>query len=153
MINRTHRLSLTKQAQALKLSRGSLYYRPKPASEADQRLMNRIDQLHLECPFAGARMLRDLLRPEGITVGRKHVGTLRQRMGVEALYRKPRTTRRQPGHPVYPYLLRALTITRANQVWARDFTYIPLAKGFVYLVAVVDWHTRRVHHAGRPVLP
>ena len=98
-------------------------------------------------------MLRDLLRQEGITVGRKHVGTLRQRMGVEALYRKPRTTRRQPGHPVYPYLLRALTITRANQVWARDFTYIPLAKGFVYLVAVVDWHTRRVHHAGRPVLP
>ena len=89
-------------------------------------------------------MLHDLLRQEGITVGRKHVGTLMQRMGVEALYRKPRTTRRQPGHPVYPYLLRALTITRANQVWARDFTYIPLAKGFVYLVAVVDWHTRRV---------
>jgi putative transposase len=144
MINRTHRLSLTKQAQALKLSRGSLYYRPKPASEEDQRLMNRIDQLHLECPFAGARMLRDLLRQEGITVGRKHVGTLMQRMGVEALYRKPRTTRRQPGHQVYPYLLRDLTITRANQVWAMDITYIPLAKGFVYLVAVVDWHTRRV---------
>ena len=98
----------------------------------------------MEFPFAGARMLRDLLRQEGFTVGRKHVGTLMRRMGLEALYRKPRTTRRHPGHQVYPYLLRDLAVTRANQVWAMDVTYLPMAKGFVYLVAVVDWYTRRV---------
>lgn len=144
MINRTHRLSLTKQAQALGISRGNLYYRPKPVSEKDQRLMNRMDRLHLEFPFAGARMLRALLWQEGMTVGRKHVGTLMQRMGVAALYRKPRTTRHHPGHQVYPYLLRELAVPRANHVWAMDITYIPLAKGFVYLVAVVDWATRRV---------
>ena len=106
--------------------------------------MNRIDQLHLEWPFAGARMLRDLFRQEGIAVGRKHVATLMRRMGVEALYRRPRTTQRHPTHKVSPYLLRDLAITRANQVWAMDVTYIPMAKGFVYLVAVVDWYTRRV---------
>ncbi len=106
--------------------------------------MNRSDQLHLDCPFAGARMLRDLLRQGGRTVGRKPVGTLMQRMGVEALNRKPRTTRRQPDHQVYPYLLRDLSSTRANQVWGMDITYIPLAKGFVYPMAVVDWATRRV---------
>lgn len=144
MINRTHRLSLTKQAKALGLSRGSLYYRPSPVSKDDQRFMNRLDQLHLALPFAGARMLRDLLRQEGLMVGRKHVSTLMKRMGLEALYRKPRTTRRHPRHQGYPYLLRDLTIGRANQVWALDITDIPLAKGFVYLVAVVDWYTRRV---------
>ncbi|GJL52861.1 MAG: transposase [Nitrospirales bacterium] len=144
MINRTHRLSLTQQAKALGLSRGSVYYRPKPISQEDQRLMNRIDQLHLEYPFAGARMLRALLRQEGNLVGRKHVRTLMTRMRLEALYRKPRTTQRHPCHQVYPYLLRDLTVTHANQVWAMDITYIPLANGFVYLVAVVDWATRRV---------
>ena len=106
--------------------------------------MNRIDQLHVELPFAGARMLQHLLRQEGVTVGRKHVGTLMKRMGVEALYRKLRTTQRHPAHQVHPYLLRDLAITRANQAWAMDITYIPMAKGFVYLVAVVDWYTRRV---------
>ncbi len=144
MINRTHQLSVSQQAKALGISRGSVYYRPKPVSEEEQRLMNRIDQLHLEYPFAGARMLRALLRQEGSMVGRKHVRTLMNRMGLETLYRKPRTTQRHPSHQVYPYLLRDLTITRANQVWAMDITYIPLAKGFVYLVAVVDWSTRRV---------
>ena len=144
MIDRTHPLSLTKQAEAAGISRGSVYYLPKPVSESDLALMRRIDELHLEHPFAGARMLRDLLRLEGHTIGRKHVGTLMARMGIEALYRKPNTSKRHPGHTIYPYLLRGLTIERANQVWATDITYIPMAKGFVYLAAVMDWHTRKV---------
>ncbi len=144
MMDRTHTLPVTKQAKALGISRGSVYYRPKPVSKYDQGLMTRMDRLHMEWPFAGARMLRDLLRQEGCTVGRKHVATLMRRMGLEALYRKPRTSQRHPGHKVYPYLLRNLTITRSNEVWAMDITYIPMAKGFVYLVAVVDWYTRRV---------
>ncbi len=130
--------------KALGGSRGSVYYRPKPVSEEDQRLMNRIDQLHLEFPFAGARMLRDLLRQEDWQVGRKPVATLMRRMGVVTLYRRPRTTQRHPTQKVNPYLLRDLMISRANQVWAMDITYIPLAKGLVYLVAVVDWQTRRI---------
>ena len=144
MINRMHRLSVTKQAKTLGISRGCVYYRPKPVSEAEQHLMNRIDHLHLEFPFAGARMLRALVGQEGLRVGRKHVSTLMKRMGLAALYRKPRTTRRHPTHQVCPYLLRDFVVSRANQVWAMDITYIPLAKGFVYLVAVVDWYTRRV---------
>jgi putative transposase len=106
--------------------------------------MRRIDALHLEHPFMGARMLRDSLRREGFVVGRKHVRTLMTRMGVEPLYRRPRTTRKHPGHQVYPYLLRGLAIEQANQVWAMDITYIPMARGFVYLAAVVDWASRRV---------
>ena len=144
MLSRMHQLSLTKQAKVLGLSRGSLYYRPKSVAEEEQSLMKRIDQLHLEFPFAGARMLRDRLRQEDWPVGRKHVATLMRRMGLEALYRKPRTTQQHPAHRVYPYLLRNLRVTRANQVWAMDITYIPMAKGFVYLVVVVDWYTRRV---------
>ena len=144
MIDRTHPLSLTKQAQAAGISRGSVYYLPKAASAADLALMRRIDGLHLEHPFAGARMLRDLLRQDGVAVGRKHVRTLMRRMGIEALYRKPNTSKRHPAHPIYPYLLRNLTIDRANQVWAMDITYIPMARGFVYLAAVMDWHTRKV---------
>ncbi len=144
MMTRSHPLPVTKQAKALGISRGSVYYRPKPVSEYDQGLMTRLDRLHLEWPFAGARMLRDLLRQEGLTVGRKHVATLMRRMGLEALYQKPKTTQRHPAHQVYPYLLRDLAITRGNHVWAMDVTYVPMAKGFVYLVAVVDWATRRV---------
>jgi putative transposase len=144
MIDRTHPLSLTKQAQTAGISRGSVYYLPKAASAADLALMRRIDELHLEHPFAGARMLRDLLRQDGVAVGRKHVRTLMRRMGIEALYRKPNTSKRHPAHPIYPYLLRNLTIDRANQVWAMDITYIPMARGFVYLAAVMDWHTRKV---------
>ena len=106
MIDRSHRLSLTKQAQAAGISRGSVYYIPKPVSEADLALMRRIDALHLEHPFAGARMLRDLLAQDGVTVGRKHVGTLMRRMGIEALYRKPNTSRRNGRDAIYPYLLR-----------------------------------------------
>lgn len=144
MIDRSHPLSLTKQARAVGISRGSVYYLPRPVSAADLALMRRIDELHLDYPFAGARMLRDLLAQDGIRVGRKHVATLMRRMGVEAIYRKPNTSRRHPKHPIYPYLLRQLKIDRPNQVWAMDITYIPMAKGFVYLAAVIDWHTRRV---------
>jgi putative transposase len=144
MIDRNHPLSLTKQAAALGISRGSVYYQPQPVSERDQKLMNRIDRLHLECPFAGARMLRDLLNAEGFKVGRKHVASLMRKMGIEALYRKPKTTQRHPEHRVYPYRLRGLTIERPNQVWAMDITYIPMARGFVYLTVVLDWYSRRV---------
>ena len=144
MIDRSHGLSLTKQARAVGISRGSVYYLPRPVSAADLALMRRIDELHLDYPFAGARMLRDLLAQAGIRVGRKHVATLMRRMGIEAIYRKPNTSRRHPKHPIYPYLLRDLKIDRPNQVWAMDITYIPMAKGFVYLAAVIDWHTRRV---------
>lgn len=126
------------------ISRGSVYYQAKPISASDLALMRRIDKLHLEHPFMGARMLRDQLNRVGVDVGRKHVGTLMKRMGVEALYRKPGTSKKHPGHKVYSYLLRGLTINRANQVWALDTTYIPMAKGFVYLTAVVDWASRKV---------
>ena len=144
MIDRNHEVSITRQAELLEISRASVYYLPRPVSDADLALMRRIDALHLEHPFMGARMLRDSLRREGFAVGRKHVATLMARMGVEPLYRRPRTTRKHPGHVVYPYLLRGLAIERANQVWAMDITYIPMARGFVYLAAVVDWASRRV---------
>ena len=144
MIDRIHALPVTRQAQVLGISRGSVYYLPRPVPAQDLALMRRIDELHLELPFAGSRMLRDLLNQEGFTVGRKHVATLMRRMGIEALYRKPNTSRRHPGHTIYPYLLRSLKIDRPNQVWAMDITYIPMARGFVYLAAVIDWHSRRV---------
>jgi len=144
MIDREHSLSLTRQAEALAISRGSIYYRPRPVSDADLALMKQIDQLHLDYPFAGSRMLRDLLRLRGVRVGRRRVRTLMRRMGIEALYRRPKTTHKHPQNPIYPYRLRGLNIDRPNQVWAMDITYIPMARGFVYLAAVVDWHTRRV---------
>jgi putative transposase len=144
MIDRTHKLPVTRQAVLLNVSRGSVYYLPKPICAADLQLMRRIDELHLEHPFAGSRMLRDLLRQEGVHVGRKHVTTLMRKMGIEALYRRPNTSRKHPAHPVYPYLLRHLTVTRPNQVWAMDITYIPMRKGFVYLAAVIDWTSRKV---------
>lgn len=144
MIDRIHALPVTRQAQALGISRGSVYYLPRPVPAQDLALMRRIDELHLELPFAGSRMLRDLLNQEGFTVGRKHVATLMRRMGIEALYRKPNTSRRHPEHTIYLYLLRSLKIDRPNQVWAMDITYIPMARGFVYLSAVIDWHSRRV---------
>src|SRR5215203_3749235 len=144
MIDRAHDLPITKQAEVLNISRGSVYYLPRPVSAADLAIMRRIDELHLEFPFAGSRMLRDLLATEGFTVGRLHVATLMKRMGIEALYRKPATSKPTPGHQIYPYLLRKLPITRPNQVWAMDITYIPMARGFVHLTAVVDWFSRRV---------
>ncbi len=144
MIDREHDLSITKQAEVLKISRGSVYYLPRPVSSADLAIMRRLDQLHLEFPFAGSRMLRGLLAAEGSKIGRRHVKTLMRRMGIEALYRRPRTTKPEPGHKIYPYLLRGMEITRPNQVWAMDITYIPMARGFVYLAVVLDWATRRV---------
>ena len=144
MTDRDHKLSLTRQAALLGISRGSVYYTPRPVSDAELKLMRRIDELHLEFPFAGSRMLRDLLRQEGHRVGRQHVATLMRKMGIEALYRRPNTSKPAPGHKIHPYLLRGQTITRPNQVWAMDITYIPMARGFVYLNAVVDWATRKV---------
>jgi putative transposase len=144
MIDATHALPISRQAQLAGISRGSVYYVPKSVSAADLVLMRRLDELHLEHPFMGARMLRDQLNREGFDVGRKHVGTLMKRMGMAALYRKPGTSTKHPGHDVYPYLLRGLTINRANQVWALDTTYIPMAKGFVSLTAVMDWASRKV---------
>ena len=144
MIDRSHSLSLSAQAAALKLSRGSLYYEPCPVSASDLALMRRMDELHLELPFAGSRMLRDLLAAEGRPCGRRHVTTLMRRMGLETMYRRPSTTRPAAGHKVYPYLLRGLAIDRPNQVWATDITYIPMARGFVYLTAVMDWFARRI---------
>ena len=144
MIDRTHRLPVARQCQLLKLARSTAYYQPRPVSETALTLMRRIDELHLQYPFAGARMLRDLLRQEGHTVGRRQVATLMRRVGIEALYRKPSLSRRQSGHQIYPYLLRDLTITRPNHVWAADITYIPMRRGFLYLFAVLDWASRRV---------
>ena len=144
MIDRSHDLPLARQAAALGISRGSLYYQPPPVSAADLTVMRRMDELHLDFPFAGSRMLRDLLVAEGFTIGRRHVSTLMKRMGLEALYRKPNTSKPAPGHKIYPYLLRELPVTRPDQVWAMDLTYIPMARGFVYLAAVVDWFSRRV---------
>jgi putative transposase len=144
MIDRQHDLSITKQAEALNISRGSVYYLPRPVSTADLALMRRIDELHLEFPFAGSRMLRDLLAAEGSRSGRRHVATLMKRMGIEALYRRPRTTKPEPGNKIYPYLLRGVAVTRPNQVWAMDITYIPMARGFVYLAVVLDLFSRRV---------
>ena len=144
MIDRQHELSISKQAKALKISRGSVYYLPRPVSAADLAVMRRMDELHLELPFAGSRMLRDLLNAEGLVIGRQHVATLMKRMGNEAIYRKPNTSKPAPGHKIYPYLLRNVPVIRPNQVWAMDLTYIPMARGFVYLAAVVDWFSRRV---------
>ena len=144
MIDRRHDLSIARQATVLGISRGSVYYLPRPLPAADLALMRRIDELHLEFPFAGSRMLQGLLRAEGYRVGRRHVATLMKKMGIEALYRRPNTSKPAPGHKIYPYLLRNLPITRPNQVWAMDITYIPMARGFVYLAAVVDWFSRRV---------
>jgi putative transposase len=144
MIDREHDLPIAKQAEVLRISRGSVYYLPRPVSSADLAIMRRIDRLHLEFPFAGSRMLRGLLAAEGCKIGRRHVKTLMRRMGIEALYRRPRTTKPEPGHKIYPYLLRGMAITRPNQVWAMDITYIPMERGFVYLAVVLDWATRRV---------
>jgi putative transposase len=144
MIDRSHSLPLARQVRELGISRGSVYYLPRPVSTADLAIMRRMDELHLEYPFAGSRMLRDLLRQEGIEIGRQHVATLMKKMAIEAIYRRPNTSKPAPGHKIYPYLLRKLPIVRPNQVWATDISYIPMAKGFVYLVAIVDWFSRKV---------
>ncbi len=144
MIDRDHDLPIARQAKALGVSRGAVYYKPRPASTEDLKIMRRLDELHLDYPFAGSRMLRDMLNREGVSIGRRHVATLMKRMGIEAIYRRPNTSKPAPGHKIYPYLLRQLKIEKPNHVWAMDITYIPMARGFVYLAAVVDWVTRRV---------
>jgi putative transposase len=144
MIDRDHDLPVTKQADVVGIARSTVYYLPRGVSSPDLALMRRLDELHLEFPFAGSRMLRDLLAAEGSKVGRRHFKTLMRRMGIEALYRRPRTTTPESGHKIYPYLLRGLAITRPNQVWAMDITYIPMSRGFVYLAVVLDWFSRRV---------
>ena len=144
MIDRSHGLPLLRQAEVLQLSRSSLYYDPRPVPAADLAAMRRIDELHLDHPFAGSRMMRDLLRGEGVAIGRERVASMMRRMGIKALYRRPSTSRPAPGHKIYPYLLRGLDVVRPNQVWAMDITYIPMAHGFVYLAAVLDWFSRRV---------
>jgi putative transposase len=144
MIDRGHDLPLARQADLLGLSRSSLYYEARPVPVAELAIMRRIDALHMDYPFAGSRMLRDLLRGEGVAIGRELVATMMRRMGIEAIYRKPNTSKAAAGHKIYPYLLRGLAIERSNQVWAMDITYIPMARGFVYLAAVIDWFSRRV---------
>jgi putative transposase len=144
MIDRSHELPLVRQAELLRLSRSNLYYEPRPVPAAELAIMRRIDALHLDYPFPGSRMLRDLLRGEGVVIGREMVRTMMRRMCIEALYRRPNTSKAAPGHKIYPYLLRGLAVDRPNQVWAMDITYIPMAHGFVYLAAVVDWFSRRV---------
>jgi putative transposase len=144
MIDPEHALSIVRQAEELEISRSTVYYRPRLVADADLFLMRRIDELHLNYPFAGSRMLRDMLSQQGLEVGRRHVRTLMRRMAIAAIYRKPNTCQPAPGGRKYPYLLRGLAITRPNMVWAMDITYIPMARGLVYLAAVVDWFSRRV---------
>jgi putative transposase len=144
MIDRTHKLPLKRQCELLGLARSTAYYKPQDVCQSDLEIMRRIDELHLQYPFAGSRMLRDWLRREGFDVGRRHVRTLMRRMGINAVYRKPRTSIPNPKAGVYPYLLKGVFIEKPNHVWATDITYIPLARGFAYLVAIVDLATRRV---------
>ena len=144
MIDPEHDLPIKQQAEVLGISRSTVYYDPRPISDEDLWLMRRLDELHLNYPFAGSRMLRGLLWQQGLEVGRRHIKTLMKRMGIEAIYRKPNTSKHAPGHKIYPYLLRDLAVARPNQVWAMDITYIPMARGFIYLAAVVDWFSRRV---------
>ena len=132
------------QCRLLKVARSSLYYRPAPVSADDLAVMRRMDELHLAWPFYGSRRMTAVLRREGLPVNRKRIKRLMRVMALEAIYQKPITSRKHPDHKVYPYLLRGLVIDRPNQVWCADITYIPMAKGFVYLVAVMDWFSRRV---------
>jgi putative transposase len=144
MIDRTHALPIVRHCQILERARSTAYYQAPPVSPDEWALMRRIDALHLEHPFGGASMLRTMLKRAGHPVGRRRVSTMRKRMGIRALYRKPNTSTRHPAHPVYPYLLRHLTITRSNHVWAADITYTPMQRGFDYLFAAIDWASRRV---------
>lgn len=144
MIDSTHKLSIAKQAKTLGIARSTVYYKPAPISDSDLALMAAMDRLHLDYPFAGARMLRDMLRRQGSAVGHARVARLMKKMGIEAIYRKSNTSRRNFAHKVYPYLLRNQTIDRVNQVWAMDITYLPMKRGFLYLAAVIDWHSRKI---------
>ena len=144
MIDPNHALPITRQAKVLGISRGAVYYVPRPISAAELALMRRIDCLHLEYPFMGTRMLQRELAKDGIEVGRQHITTLMRRMNIRSLAPQPGTSKPCPGHKIYPYLLRHVAVSRSNQVWALDTTYIPMEKGFVYLTAVIDVASRRV---------
>ena len=144
MIIREHPLPLTTQCRILNLSRSGIYYSPVPVSDKDRELMRLIDEIHINHPYLGTRGIRNELWNEGHKIGRSHVRTLMRKTGIEALYRKPRLTKTHPEHTIYPYLLRGLTITEANAVWCSDITYIPMHKGFCYLVAIMDWASRKV---------
>ena len=144
MINKKHALPITRQCKILNLSRSSLYYQPVEIREYDLNMMSLIDEIHLRYPFYGSRRICDELLDNGFHVSRGRVSTLMKKMGIEALYRKPRLSKPHPGHRVYPYLLRGMQIDQANQVWATDITYLPLSKGYVYLVAIMDWASRKV---------
>jgi len=144
MVDREDNLAVTRQCQLLSLNRSTVYYQPKPTSDEDLKLMRRIDEMHLQRPFYGSRRIRDWLQAENHDINRKRVQRLMQQMGIQALYPKKGTSRPGKGHKIYPYLLKGLEINRANQVWATDITYLPMAKGFVYLVAIMDWYSRKV---------
>ena len=144
MIDRGHKLPLTRQSEILELSRSSLYYSAVPISPRDMELMKLIDEIHLKYPFYGSRSIRDELREKGYKIGRGHVSTLMKKMGIEAIYKKPRLSKPYPGHKVYPYLFKEMEITRGNKVWGADITYLPMAKGFCYLAAIMDWASRKV---------
>jgi len=144
MIDPEHTLPLSRQSRIVGISRSSLYYKAVPISERDLELMRLIDEIHLKYPFYGSRRIRNELRDLGHDVGRGHVSTLMKKMGIMALYQKPRLSVPHPDHKVYPYLLRGVEISRANHCWAADITYLPMARGFCYLVAIMDWASRRV---------
>jgi putative transposase len=144
MIERRGRLSVTRQCQLLELPRSTVYHRPRPTGTRDLDLMRRIDELHLAWPWMGSRSIRDQLVLSGFPVCRDRVRRLMRKMGIRAIYRAPRTTVPAPGHKIYPYLLKDLVIDRPNQVWCADITYLPMARGFLYLVAIMDWHSRKV---------
>jgi putative transposase len=144
MVTPSHDLPVTRQAKVLDISRGAFYYKAQPVPPRDLAILRRIDELHLERPFGGSRILRDMLNREGVPVGRRHVASLMKSMGIAAIYRRPNISKPAPGHKIYPYLLRGTKIDQPDQVWATDITYIPMARCFVYLVAIVDWFSRRV---------
>jgi len=144
MIDKEHPLPITKQCKILQLSRSGIYYEPVPVSDKDKELMRFIDEIHLEEPYLGSRGIKNILKRKGYKVGRIHVRTLMRKIGIEAIYRKPRPSKPHPEHKIYPYLLRGLDITEANAVWCSDITYIPMARGFCYLAAVMDWASRKV---------
>lgn len=144
MIDKAHKLPVTVQCRLLGVGRSTAYYQPAPMPPADLDLMRQIDEIYLQWPFYGTRRIRAELDRRGVVVNRKRVQRLMRQMGLQAIYPRRMTSRPAPGHRIYPYLLRELVIDRPNQVWATDITYVPMAKGFMYLVAIVDWHTRRV---------
>jgi putative transposase len=144
MIDKTSQITITRQAELLNINRTTLYYVPKPMNDNDLQILRVMDELHLTYPFMGARMLRDQLNRQGIEIGRLHTKTLMNIANIHAVSRQRSTSEKNPAHKIYPYLLRNVPVTRPNQVWATDITYIPMKRGFVYLVAILDWFSRKV---------